>query len=92
MSLSYTHGVSEVPLLGETVGCNFDRNAALYPDHEALVVPFQQIRWTYTDLAKRVDRLAAGLLALGLGPGDRIGIWSTNNARRSGGSSGQKIR
>jgi len=45
---------------------------------DALVVRHQNIRWTYHDLARAVDDLAAGLLALGLERGDRIGIWSPN--------------
>ena len=40
----------------------------------------QDIRWTYAELDERVDAFAAGLLALGLEPGDRVGIWSPNNA------------
>jgi fatty-acyl-CoA synthase len=78
--LSYVHGASDVPLLGETIGDFFDRAAARWGGREALVVRHQNIRWTYGELAKRVDALAAGLLALGLEPGDRIGIWSQNRA------------
>jgi len=40
----------------------------------------QNIRWTYRQFQEQVDALAAGLLALGLEKGDRIGIWSHNNA------------
>ena len=78
--LSYVHGASDVPLLGETIGHFFDRAAALWGGREALVVRHQNIRWTYGELGKRVDALAAGLLSLGLEPGDRIGIWSQNRA------------
>jgi fatty-acyl-CoA synthase len=77
---SYVHGARDVPLLGETIGAAFDRTAAAHPDRAALVVRQQGVRWTYRDLAARVDGFAAGLLALGLAPGDRIGIWSPNNA------------
>ncbi len=78
--LSYTHGVSLTPLLSETIGSHLDKVARAMPDRPALVVPHQNIRWSYDDLRRETDAFAAGLLALGLVPGDRIGIWSPNNA------------
>jgi fatty-acyl-CoA synthase len=77
---SYTHGASEVPLLGETIGAALDRVVGQAPENEALVVAHQGIRWTYAELAARADAFAAGLVALGLEKGDRLGIWSPNNA------------
>lgn len=77
---SYVCGLSSMPLLGETIGAHFDRAASRWPDREALVVRHQDIRWNYTELQQRVDELAAGFIALGLEPGDRVGIWSPNNA------------
>jgi len=77
---SYVHGVSDVPLLGETVGACFDRIAERFPGREALVVRHQGIRWSYRTLKEKVDALAAGLVALGLSPGERVGIWAPNNA------------
>ncbi len=77
---SYVHGASSVGLIGETIGQNFDASVERWPDREALVVRHQNIRWTYRDLKAQVDAFAAGLLALGLEPGDRIGIWSPNNS------------
>ena len=77
---SYVSGASERPLLGVTIGEQLDLTAARFPDNEALVVPHQGVRWRYGDFKERVDRFAAGLLALGLEPGDRIGIWSPNNS------------
>ena len=77
---SYVHGASAVPLLGETIGAHFDRTVARWPDSEALVVRHQGVRWTYRELQQQIDAFAAGLLALGLEPGDRVGIWSPNNA------------
>ena len=77
---SYVSGASARPLLGLTIGEQLDLTAARFPDNEALVVPHQGVRWRYGDFKERVDRLAAGLLALGLEPGDRIGIWSPNNS------------
>jgi fatty-acyl-CoA synthase len=77
---SYVHGASSVPLLGDTIGGHFDKAVARWPDRDALLVPHQNVRWSYAELSKRVDALAGGLLALGLEPGDRVGIWSPNNA------------
>jgi fatty-acyl-CoA synthase len=77
--LSYVSGTSTVPLIGETIGVYFDRVVDRWGSREALVVRHQAIRWTYAELKERVDALAAGLLALGLEPGDRVGIWSPNN-------------
>src|SRR5919197_1661524 len=80
MRLSYAHGASDVPLLGETVGANFERTVARVPDAEALVSRHQGLRYTYAELNERVDQVARGLMALGLEPGDRLGIWSPNCA------------
>ncbi len=66
------------PLLTTTIGAHLDRIVARHPTHPALVVPHQGIRWTYAEFAARVDRFANGLLALGIEPGDRVGIWSPN--------------
>jgi fatty-acyl-CoA synthase len=78
--LSYAHGVSTAPLLGETINANFDRTVARWPDRPALIVRQQNIHWSWRELGERVDAFAAGLIKLGLQPGERIGIWSPNNA------------
>jgi fatty-acyl-CoA synthase len=78
--LSYVSGVSEKPLLGQTIGDCFDATCAAHPDIPALISRHQKIRWTYAEMKERVDALAAGLLALGLEPGDRIGVWAPNCA------------
>jgi fatty-acyl-CoA synthase len=77
---SYVNGASDAPLRYETIGRAFDDAAARWADRDALVVCHQDIRWTYGDLKREVDACAAGLLALGLEVGDRIGIWSPNRA------------
>jgi fatty-acyl-CoA synthase len=77
---SYVSGSSLTSLIGETIGENLDRIVATYPDRDALVVPHQEVRWTYAEFAARVDRVARGLVAIGLQPGDRIGIWAPNCA------------
>ncbi len=77
---SYAHGGSETTLIGETIGQHFDRTVARWGDRPGLIVHQQSIQWTWSELGRRVDAFAAGLIALGLKPGDRIGIWSPNNA------------
>jgi fatty-acyl-CoA synthase len=78
--ISYDHGVSEKKLIGETIGAFFDRTVETHRDREALVVRHQNVRWSWGELGRRVDELAAGLLTLGLERGDRVGIWSPNNS------------
>ena len=73
-------GRTDLTLLEETIGSAFDRTVAAHADHEALVVAFQDVRLTYRQLAERVDQLARGLMAMGLRVGDRLGMWSPNNA------------
>ena len=78
--VSYLHGASLTPLIGETVGANFDRIVGLYPDRDAVVVRHQDVRWTYAEFGARVDRVARALVGAGLRPGDRMGIWAPNCA------------
>ncbi|MGW4061855.1 AMP-binding protein [Amycolatopsis sp. NPDC004747] len=77
---SYASGTSEVPLLGDTIGDNFDRTVAAFADRDALVDRAAGKRWTYRELAAEVSALALGLVAQGIGKGDRVGIWSPNRA------------
>ncbi|RZT88581.1 fatty-acyl-CoA synthase [Pseudonocardia sediminis] len=77
---SYASGVSDTPLLGDTIGDNFDRTAAAYPDVDALVEVSTGRRWTYVQLREDVDKVACGLLQAGLQVGDRLGIWAPNMA------------
>jgi fatty-acyl-CoA synthase len=75
---SYAHGTGAVPLLGETIGANLERTAARVPQSEALVSRHQGVRFTWAELNSAVDRLARGLMGLGLAKGDRLGVWSPN--------------
>jgi fatty-acyl-CoA synthase len=82
MSLpSYSCGPQNKPLLAMTIGAAFDRTVERFADREALVVRHQGLRYTWAELADEVERCARGLLALGLEPGQRLGIWSPNNAQ-----------
>ena len=80
MTLAHDHGPTHVPLIRQTIGANLEETTARYPDREALVARHQNVRMTYSELNAAVDELARALLAAGLQVGDRIGIWSPNNA------------
>jgi len=82
-ALSYSSGESATPLLGDTIGGNFDATVLAFGDREALVDrsdPRSGRRWTYAQLAADVDALALGLLEMGIAKGDRVGIWAPNYA------------
>ena len=75
--LSYSKG-PDGPLIEQTIGDTFRKTAARFPYREALVVRHQNVRFTFAELAREVDRVACGLASLGLRAGDRVGVWSTN--------------
>jgi len=77
---SYASGISTTPLLGETIGANFERAVARFGERDALVECATGRRWSYRALAAEIDAVALGLLDLGVGKGDRVGIWSPNCA------------
>ncbi|MCK5325436.1 MAG: AMP-binding protein [Woeseiaceae bacterium] len=77
---SYAYGSDDSPLLGVTVGQLLDKAACRWPDQDALIVVDQGVRWTWRELRERARTFAAGLLALGLEPGDRIGMLAPNRA------------
>jgi fatty-acyl-CoA synthase len=77
---SYAHGGAGPPLLGITVCEVLDAAATRWPDRDALVVTDQNVRWSWKELRERARVLAAGLLATGLNPGDRIGMLAPNRA------------
>jgi fatty-acyl-CoA synthase len=75
---SYTSGTADQPLIYQTIGDCLKAQAETRPNHPALVVCHQSICWTYQELYEQSEKLAKGLLALGLQPGDRLGIWAPN--------------
>ncbi|RPI20829.1 MAG: AMP-binding protein, partial [Actinobacteria bacterium] len=79
-SLAIERGPDRVALLDETIGENLERTVSLHGDRDAIVSVHQGIRWSYAEFQARVQRLARGLLAMGLQRGDRVGLWSANNA------------
>ncbi|MFB8341278.1 AMP-binding protein [Brucella cytisi] len=76
---SYVHGASDKLLIGNTIGRHLDQIAEKYPERPAVIVRHQNIRLTYSELRQLTDQLAEGFLAIGLRPGERLGIWSPNN-------------
>jgi fatty-acyl-CoA synthase len=77
---AYAQGPCDVPLRGETIGWMWDDVVAANGDRPALVSRHQGIRWTYAELDDQVRRCARALLGAGVRKGDRVGIWSPNNA------------
>ncbi len=76
---SYFHTGGAVPLMGQTIPDYFAHIAGKFPEREAVVSLHQERRLTYRGLANGIDMLGRGLVAMGFGRGDRIGVWSTNN-------------
>ncbi|MBQ3718825.1 MAG: AMP-binding protein [Methanomicrobium sp.] len=78
--MSYASGLSDVPLIGETIGEMLERIARQYPENEALVSIEQGIRWKYSEFLDKVDELALALMSLDVKKGDRVAIWAMNYA------------
>ena len=79
LSHSYFKGIQSTPLANYTIGEYFDLIVDKYSESLAVVVHHQDIRLTYKEFQKEVNKLAMGLIALGVKPGERVGIWSPNN-------------
>ena len=75
---NHVHGATEPPLIEHTIGAALALAAERWGTSDALVSVGQGISWNFAELLERSDAFAAGLLALGLNPGDRIGIWAPN--------------
>ena len=78
LTQSYYCGPADDPLRYQTIGECFDAVANTYPDNLALISRHQNIRFTYSEYQSEINRLAGGLVTLGIEPGDRVGIWATN--------------
>ena len=76
---SYYKGAQSPALINKTIGDYFDSIVDNNPDHPAIVLHHQNIRLSYKEYQQQINQLAMGLLALGVKPGDRVGIWSPNN-------------
>ena len=71
-------GPTDIPILEETIGENFERTVAAYPNGDALVDMASGRRWTYAELNDEIDVVARGLMALGIERGERVGMWAPN--------------
>ena len=80
MALAHDHGGTDVVLIDDTIGNVLDATVERFGDREALVVPHQGIRQTWTEFRETVDEVARGLMGLGIEAGDRVGMWSPNFA------------
>lgn len=80
--LKHSHdiGATDTPLIEATIGDHFDAVANQSPDKEALFSSHQNIRLTYQQLQQQANQLASSMIKMGLEKGDRVGIWSHNNA------------
>lgn len=78
LEYSYSHGTSDKPLLGETIGERFDKAVERFPDREAYVFYEDGNRASFSHFKQEVDQLAEGLLSRGLTKGDRLGLWAPN--------------
>ena len=76
---SYVHRGGETPLLGVTIWSAFEQTVKICPQAESLVFIPQGRRFFYAGFHREATKLAKGLMALNVGRGDRVGIWSTNN-------------
>jgi len=80
VALAIDAGATEIPLIEQTIGDNLEETVRHFGDREALVVDHQGIRQTWTEFNASVDAVAKGLMAYGIAPGDRVGMWSPNYA------------
>ncbi|MGU7782898.1 AMP-binding protein [Burkholderia sp. PU8-34] len=76
--IAHVQGATGIPLSEATIGRFLRDTARRFPDRPAVVFREQGVRWTWAEFDEQVDRLAAGLLSLGIEKGDRVGIWSPN--------------
>ncbi len=67
-----------MPYTKKTIGAYLEEQVKRLPDHDFIVYPDRDLRWSFSEFNERVDHLAKGLLATGIGKGDHVGIWASN--------------
>ncbi|MGZ5252202.1 MAG: AMP-binding protein, partial [Caldimonas sp.] len=77
-TLSYVSGPTDEPLRFITVTQQLDKTVGRHGSRDAAIFDAENLRLSWYDLKRRADELAAGLLALGLRRGNRVGIWAPN--------------
>ncbi|MFN3262203.1 MAG: AMP-binding protein [Pikeienuella sp.] len=78
--LSHVRGSTERPLIEATIPAFLAEVVRRHGERPAAVFRAEGVRWTYREFAAEVDRLAAGLLSLGVYKGERVGVWSPNRS------------
>ncbi len=79
LTMSAYSGATDRRVSQSTITQHLAQVVDSYPDQEAIVVRHQNIRWSYREYLQEIERVAAGFVAMGVQPGDRVGIWSPNN-------------
>ena len=80
MARAIAAGPTDVSLINQTIGASLEETVERFPNREALVVPHQGVRYTYSEFNAEVDIVARGLIGAGIEVGERVGIWSPNNS------------
>ena len=78
--LAIDSGATDVPLIELTIGDQLDAITKAFPDRDALIVPHQDVRQSWSQFNDTVNQVAKGLMASGIDAGDRVGMWSPNYA------------
>jgi fatty-acyl-CoA synthase len=65
-------------IITDTIGDVFEKQVRQDPDREFIVYPDRDLRFTYKQFDERVNLMAKGLLEIGIGKGDHVGIWAKN--------------
>jgi len=76
---SYSHGASDIPLLGQTIGENLFTTSQKFPEREALISIHQNYKANYRQLWQQVEQVAKAFLAIGVQKGDRVALWAPNS-------------
>ncbi len=65
-------------LINKTIGQVFEEQVAAFPDKDFMVYSDRNLRFSYSQFDQRINRLALGLMKIGITKGSHVGIWATN--------------